>query len=235
MRSLPLILVLFISFNCFSKTIFESGTQKTQLLQLFTSEGCSSCPLADKWLSTQKSNPELFKSFIPMAFHVDYWDRLGWKDTYSQSKFTDRQRLLKSQGLIKSVYTPGIIFEDKEFRQWFKGNGTITTTNQAAKKLMATIENDVLIVNYDSDQTDLVVNIAYLKMNEVVDINRGENSGKQLKHDFVVLEMMQVRYKKNTPIILDFLTEGKNKDTALSIWITKDNRLENLQAVGGYL
>ena len=58
-------------------TTFESGETQSTLIELFTSEGCSSCPPAEKWLSTLKSNPDLWKKIVPVAFHVDYWDRLG--------------------------------------------------------------------------------------------------------------------------------------------------------------
>ena len=61
-------------------TTFESGVTRTTLLELFTSEGCSSCPPAEKWLSQLKSNPDLWKKIVPIAFHVDYWDHLGWRD-----------------------------------------------------------------------------------------------------------------------------------------------------------
>src|SRR5436309_1755963 len=58
-------------------TVFESGETQSTLIELFTSEGCSSCPPAEKWLSGLKSNQDLWKKIIPVAFHVDYWDRLG--------------------------------------------------------------------------------------------------------------------------------------------------------------
>jgi len=64
---------------------FTSPSQQTTLLELYTSEGCSSCPPADQWLSTLKNNPRLWKEIIPVAFHVDYWNDLGWKDEFSRA------------------------------------------------------------------------------------------------------------------------------------------------------
>src|SRR5712692_2905929 len=71
---------------------FESGATQTTLLELFTSEGCSSCPAAEKWLSQFKTNSDLWKRIVPVAFHVDYWDNLGWPDRFAKAEFTDRQR-----------------------------------------------------------------------------------------------------------------------------------------------
>ena len=60
--------------------VFESGEARTMLVELFTSEGCSSCPPADAWISQLKESPDLWKKIVPVAFHVDYWNNLGWRD-----------------------------------------------------------------------------------------------------------------------------------------------------------
>jgi len=211
----------------------ESSNQKTHLLQLYTSEGCSSCPPADEWLSSQLSNPELFKTFIPMAFHVDYWNYIGWVDPFANSEFSKRQRLFKSQKIIKSVYTPGLIYANNEFWQWFSGDRDLTLTPVKAKKLTVDITNAKLSVNYESDETDLVVNVAYLKMNQKSDVIRGENKGRKFSHDFVVIEFEQFRYTPKITKKFNFLND-KN-ESAIAIWITKANRLESLQAVGSFL
>ncbi|MDQ3115241.1 MAG: DUF1223 domain-containing protein [Verrucomicrobiota bacterium] len=64
---------------------------RTHLLELFTSEGCSSCPPAEAWLSKLKDDPGLWRDFVPLAFHVDYWDRLGWRDPFASKVWTSRQ------------------------------------------------------------------------------------------------------------------------------------------------
>src|SRR5258708_16412944 len=74
-------------------TRFESGPAQVTLLELYTSEGCSSCPPAEAWLSTLSQNAQLWRAVVPVAFHVDYWDNLGWKDGFSSREFTPRQRL----------------------------------------------------------------------------------------------------------------------------------------------
>src|SRR5215469_1671392 len=101
---------------------FESGETQNTLIELFTSEGCSSCPPAEKWLSGLKSNQELWKRIIPVAFHVDYWDHLGWRDRFAKSEFTSRQQRYAAAWGGDSVYTPGFVDNGKEWRNWFGGN-----------------------------------------------------------------------------------------------------------------
>ena len=64
---------------------FHSAPKRTALLELYTSEGCSSCPPAEAWLSRLEYSPRLWRDFVPVAFHVDYWNYLGWKDNWSQA------------------------------------------------------------------------------------------------------------------------------------------------------
>src|SRR5437773_12390331 len=72
-------------------TTFESGNTQSSLIELFTSEGSSSCPPAEKWLSALKSSSDLWKMAVPIAFHVDYCDHLGWRDPFAKLEFTSRQ------------------------------------------------------------------------------------------------------------------------------------------------
>src|ERR1043166_2112982 len=99
-------------------TTFESGDTQTALVELFTSEGCSSCPPAEKWLSAFKSNPDLWKKTVPVAFHVDYWDHLGWTDRFAKPEFTVRQQRYAAGFGGDSVYTPGFVINGKEWRGW---------------------------------------------------------------------------------------------------------------------
>src|SRR5437867_11599071 len=81
MRPIILLVMLCVAVKAqATDCVFESGPDRTHLLELFTSEGCSSCPSAEAWLSKLKAEPRLWKDFVPIAFHVDYWDRLGWRD-----------------------------------------------------------------------------------------------------------------------------------------------------------
>ena len=93
--------------------VFETGPQKTHLIELFTSQGCSSCPPAEGWLSKLKSEPGLWKNFVPLAFHVDYWDRLGWRDPFAAKEWTARQYQYSTNWKSESVYTPGFVLDGR--------------------------------------------------------------------------------------------------------------------------
>src|SRR5262252_2023521 len=99
---------------------FQSGTNRTALIELYTSEGCSSCPPAEEWLSKLKAHPRLWIDLVPAAFHVDYWDYLGWRDPFGAAAYSDRQRTYAAEWKSRSIYTPGFVLDGKEFRGWFK-------------------------------------------------------------------------------------------------------------------
>ena len=92
----------------------QASAQPPALIELYTSEGCSSCPPADRWLSTLKGRGDV----IALAFHVNYWDRLGWPDRFATSAITDRQHQLAQSSGSSYVYTPQVIQNGRDWRQW---------------------------------------------------------------------------------------------------------------------
>src|SRR5689334_522273 len=110
------------SASTLQPTTFESGETRNVLIELFTSEGCSSCPAAEKWLGALKSNQDLWRKIVPVAFHVDYWDRLGWRDRFAKPEFTARQQRYAAAWGGDAVYTPGFVINGKEWRSWFVDN-----------------------------------------------------------------------------------------------------------------
>src|SRR2546427_12578483 len=99
------------------EVVFESKPTRTHLIELFTSEGCSSCPSAEAWLSKLKAEPRLWKDFVPIAFHVDYWDRLGWRDPFAAKEWTARQYQYSAVWKSDSVYTPGFWLDGREWHE----------------------------------------------------------------------------------------------------------------------
>ena len=85
---------------------FSSGPERIALIELYTSEGCSSCPPADRWLGALAGRQGLWKDFVPVEFHVNYWDSLGWKDRLSTPEFTAREYAYSSAWGAPNVYTP---------------------------------------------------------------------------------------------------------------------------------
>ncbi len=97
---------------------FRGGPTRTALVELYTSEGCSSCPPAEAWLNRLGSLPGLWSEFVPVAMHVNYWDHLGWRDPWASRELTERQRAYASSWRSNSVYTPALVLNGQEWRAW---------------------------------------------------------------------------------------------------------------------
>jgi len=213
---------------------FASNLNKSNVIELYTSEGCSSCPPADKWLSNWKNSPRLFKDIIPMAFHVDYWDGLGWKDPWATSAFSYRQRQLAQQGLLSQVYTPAILLTSQEWRTWRMHKQLPNIKPVKAGVLSATINENELMVMY-SVEGDYELNIAYLGMGLVSNITAGENRSRELHHDFVVLEHFKQKGELMWNVVLPAIPKQGQTQTAISVWLTKVNSLEIEQAAAAFV
>src|ERR1700730_7283401 len=94
--------------------VFESKPVRTHLLELYTSEGCSSCLPAEAWLSNLKNELRLWQDFVPIAFHVDYWDHLGWRDPFASKTWTERQADYSARWKSENVYTPAFVLDARE-------------------------------------------------------------------------------------------------------------------------
>ena len=94
----------------------DSGNSRVALVELFTSEGCSSCPPADRWMSQLKDDKRLWKQVVPVAFHVDYWDYIGWPDRFATPEYSERQKNHRRLGNVYSVYTPGFLVNGREWQ-----------------------------------------------------------------------------------------------------------------------
>src|SRR5438270_5874358 len=117
MRSAALLLAVLLAASARAgEIVFESKPARTHLLELFTSEGCSSCLPAEAWLSNLKNEPRLWQDFVPVAFHVDYWDHLGWRDPFASKTWTERQADYSARWKIENVYTPAFVLDGKEWR-----------------------------------------------------------------------------------------------------------------------
>ena len=97
------IMIWALSQTAYGQT-FKSSDKQVSLIELYTSEGCSSCPPADHWLNGLTDQQGLWTDFIPIAFHVDYWDYIGWQDPYAYSRYTQRQYRYQENNNIRSVY-----------------------------------------------------------------------------------------------------------------------------------
>ncbi|WP_198343023.1 DUF1223 domain-containing protein [Oleiphilus messinensis] len=208
----------------------KSGSRATDVIELFTSEGCSSCPPADTWLSGLKQQSGLYQQFIPLAYHVDYWDRLGWKDRFASKAYSALQRRYARSGIVKQVYTPGFVINSHEFRGWFAGQREWPANQSQPGVLAARIQQGSLDVKFP-EQERLILNLAYLGNGLKTNVKAGENRGETLHHDFVVLHHQQYPGQGNWRLALPDIPDQGQQETVLALWLTSLSSPRIIQAV----
>jgi len=119
--------------------VLESGDRKARLIELFTSQGCSSCPPAEKWLNAFSEKKGLWTEYVPVAFHVDYWNWLGWKDVFSRRENSERQRRHQKENHLSSAYTPCFVIDGREWKGWFSLNRKLPRVEEPGYPLSAKI------------------------------------------------------------------------------------------------
>jgi len=220
---------------------FSSGDRAVALVELYTSEGCSSCPPAERWLNSLTGEPGLWVRYVPVAFHVDYWNYLGWNDRFADRAHSERQRRYIEQGAARVVYTPGVFRAGKEWLGWRNGQ-RLATAGEPAGRLTAEVEDGRAAIRYvPAAPTDapLEVSVALLGMGLETEVLSGENGGRTLAHDFVVLDHHIVRLDRGGR---EYRAETKletpaepAKAYALAVWVNARGAQEPLQATGGLL
>lgn len=221
--------------------VVNSGEKQTAVVELYTSEGCSSCPPADRWLSKLVEVPADEIEVLALAFHVDYWDYLGWKDRFSSKDYTSRQRLLGANNLQRTIYTPEFFVNGMEAR----GSSNIldkikeANTQKAplALKLTVSRADDRLQLNLHSPGergTVGQVHHRYLVYENhlATDVKRGENRGEKLKHQQVVRYMsdpMSLNTDNRHEIRID--PEWNPENVGVAVLVTSPGARHYLQAV----
>ncbi len=220
--------------------LFEQSGSVPQLIELYTSEGCSSCPPADRSLRLLLNDPKLWAERLPVAFHVDYWDYIGWKDPYAQPQFNERQYALKRSGAIESIYTPGWVVDGKEWKGFFLGQAFPTPPSRQGGTLKVEVNDDrQVIVSYQDDPNttgseSITAHLVLLSFNQISEVTSGENSGKKLAHDFVASQALKsVKPIPEWHFSLPHTTPSTQK--AMVVWLTSSNDPQPLQATGGWL
>ena len=216
----------------------ESGPRKTHLLELFTSEGCSSCPPAEAWMSRLKENPGLWHDFVPIAFHVDYWDRLGWRDPFASKAWTARQYEYSEHWNSGSVYTPGFVLDGREMQNRSVPSAAAETTGTLK---ISVIDGEKVAASFqpaNGETKPLELHVARLGFGLNVHVKAGENSGRKLLHDFVVLSLEHVQMvggKAEVKVPQAPIGQDANSRSALVAWVTEPGQTEPIQAAGGWL
>ncbi len=175
-----------------------SAERRVPLLELYTSEGCDSCPPTDRWVSELRARGYGADRVVVLAFHVDYWDKLGWIDRYGQSRFSERQRLVNSRIGSRVVYTPQLVLNGRDYRRGSSDDFDHRVADVARGKAAASIRLDLkpatdrLTVSGAWSATVTQPAQAWLALYEnrlSSEITSGENRNKRLQHDFVVRDI----------------------------------------------
>ena len=178
-----------------------TGPHTTALVELYTSEGCDTCPPADHWLSSLLSQGFRPDQVVPLALHVDYWDYIGWKDPFGRAEFSVRQRKLAAMRRPVIVYTPQVLLQGRDFRRWSGGEFAEQVTrinSRLARARIALAIRAVAPEAIDAELSAMLIDPAERKNAAVYlaayenklasEVAAGENRGKRLEHDFVVRE-----------------------------------------------
>ncbi len=256
MKSAVIFLFLIFSASCAVNTVESQKraenpqsaipnpqSKQPVLVELFTSEGCSSCPPAERALAfLEKEQPYPQVEIITLALHVDYWNHLGWKDEFSTPLFTQRQELYVEKLKVDSAYTPQMIVDGKI---QFVGSDS----GKAAKAIIeaAKIQKGKIVIVKNKDKltvkiTDLPAHessnifLAIAEDNLVSNIGRGENSGKRLEHQSVVRELKSIgtlNPKQNSAEIETVLQLNQNwkKENLKVIVFVQENDSRKILAV----
>jgi hypothetical protein len=243
-----IILVYLYSSLINAKTII-SPEHQVNLVEVYTSQGCSSCPPAERWLGQFTNNPQLFETFIPINFHVDYWDYLGWKDPYAKAKFTKRQRHYNKLGHANTIATPGFIVNGKGWSGWFRGQTLPINNDKKVGRLTINLEQnhnedlngaDIKFTAIDDLPSNGHIHLAVLAFDQNTSVSRGENRGKQLPHDFVVIgyKAKKAQRKNNyltVKLTLPKVEKFQSAKKALVVWVSNGQDPSPIQAAGDWL
>jgi hypothetical protein len=181
----------------------RSGDTTNALVELYTSEGCSSCPPADRWLATLAGS----RGVVPIAFHVHYWDYIGWKDPFADPRYTERQSDLAKAIGANMVYTPQVMLSGRDFRGWrdaAEAREAIGKVNGVPSRAAIEIDSRVvkgeavrgsvtakLVPNLKADDLALVVAVTQNGLASLP--TAGENKGAKLAHSFAARDYLVSR------------------------------------------
>src|SRR5258705_3927201 len=198
MRWISIPLALLPALSMASECTIRSGPQTAALIELYTSEGCSSCPPADRWLSSL-GGPAAPPGVVPIAFHVSYWDYIGWKDVFADERYTERQRALAKATGARMVYTPQVRLDGRDFPEWSDAravsraiaasNGTMSRAQIeiTAKSASEGIATATLRPGVKADDLALFVAITQNRLSSRV--TAGENRGEKLGRSFAARDL----------------------------------------------
>ncbi len=198
------------------------------VLELFTSEGCSSCPPADKLLQELAANDS---NLIPLSFHVDYWNRLGWTDPFSSNAYSKRQEEYGHHFKLDGIYTPQLIVNgqsemvgsSKASIEKAIRNASGTTNTISVKDLKSGDGKIKFAVSLNGNTKDLDLHAALVQRKATVKISAGENDGTTLSHINIVRDFITQKSTGSNEFILSTPKDYKPADYRLIIYLQHEN------------
>jgi hypothetical protein len=214
-----------------------SGHDLLPLVELFTSEGCDSCPPADRWLSATFA-PDRAATASVLAFHVDYWVRLGWKDRFAAPQFTSRQYAAMRANGATFVYTPQVLVQGREVEAGARAAAEKSLSSARARPPRAAIELSIqgtsarLVATVDAGaKKSAALWLVYTDNGLVTDVKAGENRGVRLTHDHVV-RALYGPYPVDVPATVDVrLPQERGRAPALVAFVQDTKSGEVLQTL----
>ncbi len=232
-----LILFSFVVIMRDKKNIETKAVSKGfAVVELFTSEGCSSCPSADELVRRIKSENK--KDVYILSFHVDYWNRLGWKDVFSKQEYSARQQDYARSLSLQGVYTPQVIVNGtSEFvgsdesalnNSIYKGLNNASESNIA---ITAIRKNNFIEIHYDITGTEMIfLNSAIVLPEATTQVKRGENGGQTLHHVNIVKEFKVAETKGSGDLRMKISNELIDKPLKVIVYTQTKQNLKILGA-----
>lgn len=223
--------------------LLDSGEARVTLLELYSSEGCSSSVPAERWIARLRDHPDLWRRVVPINLHVSYWDHLGWPDRFASREFTERQYRYVRQLRLESAYTPGFFANGREWRGFFNGDSLAVDEGVRVGALRLAVVRDRVRAEFvpaSSVPQQLELNVALLGFDLESDVDAGENRGRRLVQNFVVLGLRTGRARQEGERFdwqLELPLAGREwpAEVALAAWVTRQGDPTPIQAVGGEL
>ena len=240
-----LLLLLFLAVplaGAAQSADIKGPVSRAALVELFTSEGCSSCPPAEKWLNGLEDRADLWSRVVPVAFHVDYWDYIGWPDRFASREHSRRQQTYREVGHLKNVYTPGLVLAGKEWRGWFRDRTLVLPDNVDVGSISVNVRDGRFEARFEPAvdvPESIELHVARLGFDFVTQVEAGENRGRELRHDFVVLGWSRHALKREGE---GYGAKGKlpaasnsAERQALAVWVSVPGDPYPIQAAGDWL
>lgn len=225
----------------------KSPANRVALLELYTSEGCSSCPPAERWLSNLKKSGVSSKQLIPLTFHVTYWDYIGWRDRFGSERYDKRQRRIANYNTQRTIYTPQFVLAGSDYRTYnqFTSDVSEIISQESDVDLKLSVQKvDGLSVNVElftdiarSDVKDVALFLTVYEDDLSSHVDDGENEGELLHHDYVVRQLYgpfiqsMPDAKSSFKQIVEIDKSWKRKDLHLVAFAQNPHTGEVLQAV----